>query len=85
MWSSNAKKQTSPKQNKNNNNTYLLNTHAHAHAHRHSHAHIKFFNNNLYSDIHSFIYMNIQYIYNTHLVQKDKTYIHTCTRYICNL
>ena len=25
--------------------------------------------------------MNIQDIYNTQLVQKDKSYIHTCTRY----
>jgi len=29
--------------------------------------------------------MNLQYIYNTQLVQKDNNYIHTCTRYICNL
>ena len=33
------------------------------------------------SDRHSFIYTNIQDIYNTQLVQKDNNYIHTCTKY----
>ena len=71
MWPSNVKKQ---KQTQNKTKTtliYLIHTHKHAHTHTH--------------DIHSFIYMNIQYIYNTQLVQKDKIYIHTCTRYISNL
>jgi len=30
-------------------------------------------NNNLDSDRHSYIYMNIQYIYNTQLVQRDNS------------
>ena len=32
--------------------------------------------NNLDSDRHSFIYMNIQYIYNTQLVQRQNLYTH---------
>jgi len=79
MWPSNVKKQTNkPKTKTTKTLIYQIHTHIHTHTHHH-------LNNNLYSDRHSFIYMNIQYIYNTQLVQKDKKYIHTCTRYISNL
>ena len=83
MWPSNVKnKQTQNKTKTTTTRIYLIHTHTHARTHASSfkRTHI-FLDNNLYSDIHSFIYMNIQYIYNTQLVQKDKSYLHTCTRY----
>ena len=73
----------------------MPNTHAHTHTHTRTRTHTRiimfkknfFLNNqnNLDSDRHSFIYMNIQDIYNTQLVQKYNKYIHTCTKYISNL
>ena len=61
-------------------------THTYTHAHTHTHTHTSFTlthkhflqkklksnQNNLDSDRQSFIYMNIQDIYNTQLVQKEK-------------
>ena len=81
MWASNVKQQqTNSKQKPTTTLIYLTHTRTTIHMHTYI-----FLNNNLDSDRHSFIYMNIQYIYNTKLVQKDKKYIHTCTRYKSNL
>ena len=66
-------KTTNKKQTKNNTTTYLPNTHAHARTHAHASSFTRTHKINLNSDRHSFIYMNIQYIYNTQLVKKDKT------------
>ena len=74
MWPSNVKnKQTQNKTKTTTTRIYLIHTHTHARTHASSfkRTHI-FLDNNLYSDRHSFIYMNIQDIYNTQLVQKDK-------------
>ena len=93
MWPSNVKKQQKQQTKNKNKKTppliYLIHTHTHAHARTHAHAssftRTHTLKKNLDSDRHSFINMNIQYIYNTQLVQKDKNYIHTCTRYMSTL
>ena len=85
MWPSNVKKQKQI-QNKTKTTTTLIylihtHTHTHSHTHHHSHAHILFLYNNLDSDRHSFIYMNIQYIYNTQLVHADLVWIRSVLTY----
>ena len=88
MWPSNVKKQKANPKTK-TTPIYLIHTHTHAHTHTYTHASSftrthTFLNCNLDSDRHSFIYMNIQYIYNTQLVQKDKT-IYTHTQIVIHL
>ena len=73
MWPSNVKENT-----KTHTLIYLIHTHTNTNI-QHSHAHInnlfiyifKNNQNNLDGDRQSFIYMNIQDIYNTQMVQKE--------------